>query len=232
MKTFVSLFGSKAFKFGLLACLFVTSALIAIAMILGKEAGYFSIRVQNGDAIKTITLSLDPNDEMAYTTGLDADAIDDFDQTSPDYILSDNMRGVKGVHQSERGAFRLQKAYGYSFYVINTTSNGQPVTVEMTLNITKKDGLERAIRVLTFYQSNGQDVFNVYQMEDDIEKDYSKVPGYDFIYNQANKTVLKWKKDEEQVFKCQRMVIPGSDNEETSILGTSARFQLMASVVE
>ena len=57
MKTFVSLFGSKAFKFGLLACLFVTSALIAIAMILGKEAGYFSIRVQNGDAIKTITLS-------------------------------------------------------------------------------------------------------------------------------------------------------------------------------
>ena len=54
-KKFISLFNGKWFKLGLAFFLFLVAALIAIAMLLGKEAGYFSIRTQSGDALKSIS---------------------------------------------------------------------------------------------------------------------------------------------------------------------------------
>ena len=68
---FVSLFKKKAFKIALLIALFLTSVLIALAMLLGREAGTFVIRVQDGDLKKSIAISVgDPTDESKYTSKL------------------------------------------------------------------------------------------------------------------------------------------------------------------
>ena len=172
MKTIVSLFHNKVFKFGLLFALFVTAALIAIAMILGKESGYFTIRVQNGDALKSIALALDPANEKEYTTGYDAKAIDDFDQTSPTYLFAEkngkSFAAIDDLHNATPGDINLEKTYGYSFYIMNTTSNFQDVTVRLKLTMSKDDGLSDAIRVMTYYTSDDVQNFRVYQKTDTI----------------------------------------------------------------
>ena len=150
-KKFVSMFRSKWVKLGLLFFLFLIAALIAIAMLLGREAGYFSIKTQSGNTQKSISLSLDPNDSRKYTTGLQAKAVEDFDQTSPAYLISNQMAGVKAIHRNkitdekdERygqdeyiGDIHIEKAFGYSFYIINTSSNNTSVGVDMSLTMTK-----------------------------------------------------------------------------------------------
>ena len=257
MNSFISLFNNKVFKIGLLAALFVTAALIAIAMILGKESGYFTIRVQNGDALKSIALALDPENEKEYTTGFDAKAIDDFDQTSPAYLIENQMAGVKSIHRDkvtdtkdERygqdkyiGNIRIEKAFGYSFYLINTSSNNTSVGVDMSLTMTRDNGLGKAIRVLTYCEYDGKEHFSVYQMEDEVEQVYK---AYSYVYGRdALKT---FNSTTTTIFSDERLTVSGDSGKNylkytilfwlegddpdctESILGKSAKFELKASV--
>ena len=113
MKSFISLFNTKVFKIGLLVALFITAAIIAIAMILGQEAGFFTIRVQNGDALKTITLALNPEDELNYSTNFNAKPIDDFDQTSPAYLFQSEgtkrFAKIMDLHNGAAGDISFDK---------------------------------------------------------------------------------------------------------------------------
>ncbi len=249
MKTIVSLFHNKVFKFGLLFALFVTAALIAIAMILGKESGYFTIRVQNGDALKSIALSLDPDNEKDYTTGLDAKAIDDFDQTSPAYLFANQFAKIGELHR-ERGDISFDKTYGYSFYIVNTTSNFQDVTVRLKLTMTKDDGLSDAIRVMTYYEESGVQNFRVYQKNDETPTTYTAYSMIDARnarkYFSKNATLvfdtnsvdgsnenihISGKKGNNFIKYTILFWLEGDDPDcNENILGKSARFQLEADV--
>lgn len=250
MKTIVSLFHNKVFKFGLLFALFVTAALIAIAMILGKESGYFTIRVQNGDALKSIALSLDPDNEKDYTTGLDAKAIDDFDQTSPAYLFANQFAKIGELHR-ERGDISFDKTYGYSFYIVNTTSNFQDVTVRLKLTMTKDDGLSKAIRVMTYYEESGVQNFRVYQMTDDTATTYTAYSMIDArnarkyfnagdslvfdtnsVGDNSNENIHISGKGANYIKYTILFWLEGDDPDcNEDILGKSARFQLEADVV-
>ncbi|MBQ9900185.1 MAG: hypothetical protein IJM36_03530 [Acholeplasmatales bacterium] len=252
MKTIVSLFHNKVFKFGLLFALFVTAALIAIAMILGKESGYFTIRVQNGDALKSIALALDPANEKEYTTGYDAKAIDDFDQTSPTYLFAEkngkSFAAIDDLHNATPGDINLEKTYGYSFYIMNTTSNFQDVTVRLKLTMSKDDGLSDAIRVMTYYTSDGVQNFRVYQKTDTISTTYTAYSMIDsrnarkyfddgdstiFDTNTVNENiVISGNAGSNYVRYTILFWLEGDDPEcNENILGKSARFQLEADVV-
>ncbi len=250
MKSFISLFNTKVFKIGLLVALFITAALIAIAMILGKESGYFTIRVQNGDALKSIALALDPSDEKAYSTGLDAKAIDDFDQTSPTYLFADQFAAITKLHTAPAGDISYEKTYGYSFYVVNTTSNNQDVTVELKLTMSKDDGLSDAIRVMTYYEMGGRQNFKVYQKTDTdsngnpITVNYE---AYDMIT--ARNALVEFSSSSSTIFTGDQIVINGDAGSnyvrytilfwlegddpdcDEGILGKSARFELEADVL-
>ncbi len=254
MKTFVSLFHTKVFKFGLLVALFITAALIAIAMILGKESGYFTIRVQNGDALKSIALSLDPLDEKEYSTGLDAKAIDDFDQTSPTYLFaSENgqqFAAITKMHNAPAGDINIEKTYGYSFYIVNTTSNFQDVTVKLKLTMSKDDGLSKAIRVMTYYEMGGAQNFKVYQKVDTDANGNAISVNYDaYEMIEARSALMKFDDGASTIFEGEEIVISGTAGQNSvrftilfwlegddpdcneDILGKSAKFELEADVV-
>lgn len=245
-KKFISLFNGKWFKLGLAFFLFLVAALIAIAMLLGKEAGYFSIRTQSGDALKSISLSLDYNNEKEYTSGIDAKAIEGFDQTSPTYLIENQFAGVRDLHKNNVGALHLEKSYGYSFYIINTSSNNTSVGVDMKLTMTHDDGLGKAIRVLTYCEYDGKEHFKVYQMKDDQQKTYST---YSYVYGRNALVEFNPNPAGGIIFDNERISISSKDKGNNwlkytiifwlegddpdcveSILGKSARFQLQASV--
>ena len=246
MRGFVSLFHTKVFKIGLLVALFITAALIAIAMILGKESGFFTIRVQNGDALKSLTMALDPNNEKDYSTNLSAKAVDDFDQTSPTYLFKDQFAEITKIHKGIAGDISVdeEKIYGYSFYVVNTTSNHQEITARFKLTMSKDDGLSDAIRVMTYYEMGGTQNFNVYQKVDKEPKTYD---AYTMI--EARNALREFKDGSSVIFDDEEIVISGTpginnirytilfwlegeDPECTEeILGKSARFELEADVV-
>jgi len=252
MKSIVSLFHNKVFKIGLLAALFVTAALIAIAMILGKESGYFTIRVQNGDALKSIALALDPDNEKDYTTSFEAKAIDDFDQTSPVYLFAEKngqqFAAVSELHKSTPGDIGYEKTYGYSFYIMNTTSNFQDVTVRLKLTMSKDDGLSDAIRVMTYYEANGAQNFRVYQKTDTVSTTYTAYTMIDSrnarkYFDDGDSTIFDTGTVGENIVISgtagQNYIrytilfwLEGDDPEcNENILGKSARFQLEADVV-
>ena len=258
MKSFISLFNNKVFKIGLLAALFVTAALIAIAMILGKESGYFTIRVQNGDALKSIALALDPENEKEYTTGFDAKAIDDFDQTSPVYLFAEKagtqFAAVSDLHKSTPGDINVEKTYGYSFYIINTTSNFQDVTVKLKLTMSKDDGLSDAIRVMTYYESEGVQNFRVYQKTDRESTTYTAYSMIDSrnarkFFDDGDSVIFDTSRSSSDSSINENIIISGTAGNNylrytilfwlegddpdcnENILGKSARFQLEADVV-
>ncbi len=130
---------------------------------------FLNIRVN--DSKDDISLSLDPSKD--YTTGLDTKAIDNFSQTSPAAYLFANQFAKIGELHRERGDISFDKTYGYSFYIVNTTSNFQDVTVRLKLTMTKDDGLSDAIRVMTYYEESGVQNFRVYQKNDEIPTTYT-----------------------------------------------------------
>lgn len=254
MKSFVSLFHTKMFKIGLLVALFITAALIAIAMILGKESGYFTIRVQNGDALKSIALALDPNDEKSYSTGLDAKAIDDFDQTSPTYLFAarngQQFAAITDMHNRIAGDINIEKTYGYSFYIVNTTSNYQDVTVKLKLTMSKDDGLSKAIRVMTYYEMGGAQNFKVYQKADTDENGNAISVNYEaYEMIEARSALKQFQDGDSTIFEGEEIVVSGTQGQNSvrftilfwlegddpdcneNILGKSAKFELEADVV-
>ena len=247
MKSFISLFNTKVFKIGLLVALFITAAIIAIAMILGQEAGFFTIRVQNGDALKTITLALDPEDELNYSTNFNAKPIDDFDQTSPAYLFQSEgtkrFAKIMDLHNGKAGDISFDKTYGYSFYIVNTTANHTDVTVKLSLSMTKDDGLSDAIRVMTYYEANGYQHFTVYQKTDTEPKVYAE---YEEI--ESRNALKEFRDGATTVFNDEEVTITGVSGSNylrytilfwlegedpdctEKILGKSAAFSLLAEV--
>jgi hypothetical protein len=247
MKSFISLFNTKVFKIGLLVALFITAAIIAIAMILGQEAGFFTIRVQNGDALKSITLALDPEDEVNYSTNFNAASIDDFDQTSPAYLFQSEgtkrFAKIMELHNGKAGDISFDKTYGYSFYIVNTTSNNTDVTVRLTLTMNKDDGLSDAIRIMTYYEANGYQYFTVYQKTDTESKVYNE---YQEI--EARNALKEFKQGQNEIFNDEEVMISGISGSNylrytilfwlegedpdctEKILGKSAAFELRADV--
>ncbi len=194
VKKIVSLFKGKAFKIALLVALFLTSTLIALAMLLGREAGTFVIRVQEGDLEKSIAICEGangvPGDKL--TSKLSAPGVSGFTDYSPEYFLQARYQELDRIQAEEKplytvgnfsGASKMPESdskldgsvgcclYVYTFYIVNTGTGAVGIKVRMDYsNVTK--GLDKCIRVMTYAKDNQTVDPQIYQRADDNKINY------------------------------------------------------------
>lgn len=175
VKRIVSLFRTTPVKIALLVVLFLTSVLIALAMLLGREAGTFVIRVK--DTTKT-SIGITTGDPLTSQkeTRLSAPAAMKMDCASPAYFISakgyDRLNEIQannpgvfyGTGSLDNSTTELSKNseglccfYVYTFYIVNTGETPAGFDVRMTYNGATQ-GLENAIRIMTYAKDeNTQD---------------------------------------------------------------------------
>jgi len=192
---FVSLFKGKAFKIALLVALFLTSLLIALAMLLGREAGTFVIRVQDGDLNKSIAITIDdPENKNAYTSKLSAPSVTGFTDYSPEYFLEAGWQELDRIQDEYPGLYtvgdfsgatknhandkKLENTVGcclyvYTFYIVNTGVGQVGINVAMSYDKVTK-GLDKCIRIMTYAKDYYTSDPQIYQRPDDVEQEYDK----------------------------------------------------------
>ena len=177
MPRVVSLFKSKIFKLGILVALFIAAALIVMAMLLGKEAGSFVIRVKSGDISRSIAITEDKDDESTYRDNLSVPGMQDMNDYSPHYFLQADYVTLKELSENTGLTNHDHNSlYIYTFYIVNTSQSGG-VGVNVTLNYSNvSNHLDELIRVLTFYQTYNVSSPSVYQKADNLEKLQTKFP--------------------------------------------------------
>ena len=172
IKRFVSLFSTTSFKVIAFLVLFITSLMIALAMLLGKEAGNFVIRVQDGVSDKSISLSVgDPNDSSSWTSKLEAQGITGMTDYTAEYFVKFGYSDLD-VITADTGSWTREgnSLYSYTFYIVNTSPSGN-VGVNLTLNYSNvSEGVDKAIRVLTYARTSSQAVPEIYMAKDDTTK--------------------------------------------------------------
>lgn len=156
VKKFVSLFNSKAFKFALMVGLLIASVLIAIAVLLGRQAGNFVIRVQEGDVTKSIAIT----DQMEQVT------IDE-------YMFNGNTTYYVYENDRYRKVDKTTEVYDQeqTYYIDSPRTNANGVVEGSKLSAS---GVEN----MTDYSSK-------YIFEDSYKsiREYSEVPGSQYIEN-------------------------------------------------
>ena len=185
IKKIVSLFKGKAFKFALLVALFLTSTIIALAMLLGREAGTFVIRVQDNNADKAIAIT-DKKPTADGTTGLtsklSAPGVTSFTDYSPEYFLLTGYEELDRIQDAQPGLYTPGydpnksnpcSLYVYTFYIVNTGTSIVNVDVSMTYDKVTR-GLDNCIRVMTYAKDVNTSDPKIYQKKDSTEKYYDK----------------------------------------------------------
>lgn len=171
MKSFVSLFKSKAFRITLMIGLFLTSLLIILAMLLGNQSGNFVFQVQDGEIEKSVMIT--ENLDGEYSRRLQAAGQKEWqDTTLGDFLgrsYDEQYTTLKQLTADSGRTVIGNYLYIYSFYIVNTGSGALNLEIEMNMsNITR--GLDGAIRILTFNESDTQ--INIYQKQDEEETSY------------------------------------------------------------
>lgn len=171
---FTSVFKSKSFRLTMLIGLFLTSALIIMAMLLGNASGNFVVQIEDGSSEKSIAITDDPNDRT-YTNILKPKGMSGMTCTTPRMFLKGD------TYQEQHEALNLlskelgrtitpETVYIYTFFIVNTGGETLPIDIEMKVNEPAGGGLSKAIRVLTYNESS-EDV-RIYQAVDDNPYDY------------------------------------------------------------
>ncbi len=180
IKRFVSLFRTTGFKVIAFLALLATSVLIALAMLLGNEAGQFVIRVRDDSLEKSIALTTDLEDE--YKPVLQAPGMTGMADYSAEYFIKlgyddlDEITATTGQYLNEGSSL-----YAYTFYIVNTTPDGSNVGIDVAMNYSKvtKD-VHKVIRIMTYAYSTNTSVPEIYQAaeEEGSNIDYVKDYGY------------------------------------------------------
>jgi len=138
-----------------------------------------------------------------------------FDQTSPTNLFETKngtqFAEVAKAHTGPTDILNIEKAYGCSFYIVNTNTNNQDITVNLKLEIKSDTGLSDAIRFMTYYEAGGAQNIKVYQKEDTDSNgnpiDY-KYAAYD-VLEQRN-ALVKFSKNTSTIFENEKLAISGA----------------------
>ena len=145
--------------------------------------------------IKTINnncgLALDPTNNI-YKKSINAIKDFEYDQTSPVYLFENQLAAVSDIHRSTSGEVSKEKACGYSFFIVNKLNN-EDITLKLKLSLIKDTGASDAIRVMTYYESDGFQNFRVYQKKDSVSQTYD---AYTII---KNRNALKYFNDGDSI---------------------------------
>lgn len=177
MNKFITVFKSKSFKWILLFTLLVTSILIVLVMLLGNQSGNFVVKVESGDANKSIAIT-DSYEDRVYTNKLVANGIEGMTNTTPRWFLDGDTEeeqnlGLKRLTNELGNIVDDSTAYIYTFLIVNTGGNAVSINLEMSVsNIS--NGVDEAVRVMS-YNDDSEDI-NIYQKADVIDTEYAFYP--------------------------------------------------------
>ena len=177
---------------------FGISSTIILALVLGQKSGDFVIRVQDGNANKSIMLTTkEPAKEVdkeTLTPLLTPKGVSGFSDYSPYYFLRNgfetleeytsdsNPEKVDGLYTHSEGLLGANdqsvSLYCYTFYIVNTGSSGVNVDLNMDYALTKGEDLDDIIRVMSYTKDDNNDKAIIYQKPDSIEYDYTRYPTY------------------------------------------------------
>lgn len=239
---FVTLFKSKSFKRILAGVLLVTSVMIILVMLLGTQSGNFVVKVESGDASKSIAIT-DSFEDRVYTNKLVANGIEGMTNTTPRWFLDGDTAeeqnvGLKLLTQDLGNVIDDSTAYIYTFLIVNTGSNAVSINLEMNLSNTS-NGVDDAVRVMS-YNDDSEDI-NIYQKADAIETEYAYYPvspqlfaSENIVYNESV-TVLPTTDPEKPSYIKYSVIfwLEGQDPECTeAIFNGTIKFSLKCSVAQ
>ena len=181
IKRFVSLFRTTGFKVIAFLALLATSILIALAMLLGNEAGQFVIRVRDDSLEKSIALTTDLEEEGKPV--LQAPGMTGMADYSAEYFIKlgyddlDEITATTGQYLNEGSSL-----YAYTFYIVNTTPDGSNVGVDVKMNYSKvtKD-VHKVVRIMTYAYSTNTSVPEIYQAAEDDGSNIDYVKDYGYV---------------------------------------------------
>lgn len=184
---FISLFRSKSFKRIMAVALLITSILIILIMLLGNQSGNFVVKVESGDASKSIAITDDYEDRV-YTNKLVANGIEGMTNTTPRWFLDGDTSeeqniGLKELTKDLGNVIDDSTAYIYTFLIVNTGTNAVSINLEMTLS-NVSNGVDDAIRVMS-YNDDSEDI-NIYQKADSVYTEYAYYPATPTLFASEN----------------------------------------------
>ncbi len=191
IKRFVSLFSTTSFKVIAFLVLLITSVMIALAMLLGKEAGNFVIRVQDGISDKSISLSTgDPKDSSTWKSKLEAEGMTGMTDYTASYFVKLGYTDLNAITKTTGQYTREGNSlYAYTFYIVNTSPSGN-VGVNLTLSYSgATNDIDEAIRVMTYAQASTISTPEIYMAEDD-ESLYTTTKEYETGYYETTDEVF------------------------------------------
>ncbi len=216
MKKFISIFKSKSFKWILLLTLLVTSILIILVMLLGNQSGNFVVKVESGDANKSIAIT-DSYEDRVYTNKLVANGIEGMTNTTPRWFLDGDTEeeqniGLKKLTTELGNTIDDSTAYIYTFLIVNTGNNAVSINLEMNVSNTS-NGVDDAIRVMSY--NDDSESINIYQKADVNDTVYAYYPTQPTLFLSEN-----------VVYDESVTVLPTTDPEHPSFIKYSVIFWL------
>ena len=216
MKKFISIFKSKSFKWILLLTLLVTSILIILVMLLGNQSGNFVVKVESGDANKSIAIT-DSYEDRVYTNKLVANGIEGMTNTTPRWFLDGDTEeeqniGLKKLTTELGNTIDDSTAYIYTFLIVNTGNNAVSINLEMNVSNTS-NGVDDAIRVMSY--NDDSESINIYQKADVNDTVYAYYPAQPTLFLSEN-----------VVYNESVTVLPTTDPEKPSYIKYSVIFWL------
>ena len=173
---------------------FGISATIILALVLGQKTGDFVIRVQDGNADKSIMITTtkpeDPVDKETLSPILTPKGATGFTDYSPHFFLKDGFTKIEeytsedntvdGLYTHSEGDGQSVSLYCYTFYVVNTGGSAVNVDVSMDYFVDNTSELDDIIRVMSYTRDqNNNEKAIIYQKPDEVEYTYDRYPQLD-----------------------------------------------------
>lgn len=235
---FSTLFKSNSLKLTLLIGLFLTSALIIMAMLLGNASGNFVVQIEDGTSEKSIAITDDPEDRV-YTNILKPSGMTGMTCTTPRMFLKGDTYqeqhvALNALSENLGRTVTEETVFIYTFYIVNTGADTLPIELEMNVSEPAGGGLSKAIRVLTYNESTEQ--VRIYQAEDETPYEYqfyAYKPDY-FISDSTvfkEQTYIKYAEGQPKIKYTVMFWLEGQDPEATEDLyNKTIKFTLNISV--
>lgn len=232
MKRFVSLFKNRAILITAIITFFLASAIIIIALFMGRQAGNFVIEVESGDSERKLHITENLSEDQ-YEKRIEVEGLRGVTDTTWNRFESqiESSTAEGGLHVIyDNGSPKKACVYSYTFFVVNDTQ--QALEIQSTMSYSKvSKNVDKAIRIMTISQGRQQ----CYQAPDDVETDYgTEYPvtenflGNGRVYQQVHSTL-----EPETNMKYSVLIwLEGQDADDNdSILQGTIRFTLQLSVL-
>lgn len=135
---------------------------------------------------------------------LEIDSIDGMGDISPKYFIDEDYKTLKEITSVLGRTDYEDSLFIYTFYIVNTGKGSVGVNISMEYsNVAKM--CDEIVRVMTYYNYNGEDVAHIYMKKDD--PNHYPIPGDpdSFVYEEYTQITPEIFASDEQIFRGQHI---------------------------